>query len=252
MRADKYFKEYFGSRSKAQNALGRGLVLRRGKPLSPSDEVREGDEFTFLEGDRFVSNGGLKLEQGLSVFQEDVRGCTVLDLGSSTGGFCDCLLRRGAKKVYCVDVGEGLLDPLLAQDERVVVMDNTNARYLSPADFPEQFDCLTSDLSFISLRLVLPVARELLKNDGRAFVLFKPQFECEGRGLGKSGILPVRFHAELLSQFYDFCTALDFAPANIVNAPVRQKKNIEYIVSLRKGSAPVPKEEFMRRAQNFV
>lgn len=252
MRADKYFSEYFGSRSKAQSALGRGLVLRRGKPLIASDEVREGDEFTFLDAARFVSNGGWKLEQGLSVFQEDMSGCTVADLGASTGGFCDCLLRRGAKKVYCVDVGESLLDPALAKDERVVVMDKTNARYLSTADFPEKLDCVTSDLSFISLRLVLPAVRELLDNGGRAFVLFKPQFECEGKGLGKSGILPVRLHAELLADFYDFCVSLDLSPVNIVNAPVRPKKNIEYIIHLQKSALAIPKNVFIQRAQKIV
>lgn len=252
MRADKYFADKFGSRSKAQNALDRGLVLRRGKPLSPSDEVREGDEFVFLSADSFVSNGGFKLERGLSAFGEDVNSCTAVDLGASTGGFCECLLRRGARRVYCVDVGENLLDPVLANDERVVVMDRTNARYLVPADFPDKIDCVTSDLSFISLRHILPAVRELLASGGRAFVLFKPQFECEGKGLGKSGILPVHMHTDLLSSFYDFCVSLALSPVDIVNAPVRPKKNIEYIIYLKKDAAPVRKNEFIQRSQKII
>ncbi len=252
MRADKYFARRFGSRTKAREALERGLVLHCGKPLSPADDAEDGEDYDLLGELDFVSNGGYKLERGLSRFQESVEGCVVADLGASTGGFCDCLLRRGAKTVFCVDVGESQLAPSLACDGRVVAMDRTNARYLSPGDFPLPIDVITSDLSFISLRLVLPAVSSLLREGGRAFVLFKPQFECEGKGLGKSGILPQSRHASLLSEFYDFCVALRLAPQEIVNAPLRKKKNVEYLVFLKKDAAAIGKAEFLAHASQIL
>ncbi len=252
MRADKFFAARFGSRTKAQEALKAGRISRGGRALSPDDEVSEGDCFTVSEGMDFVSNGGKKLERGLSFFGESVSGRTVADLGASTGGFTDCLLRRGARKVYCVDVGESQLDARLAADPSVVVMDRTNARYLSREDFPEPIDDVVSDLSFISLRLVLPAVREILSDGGRAFVLFKPQFECGGKGLGKSGILPLSRHRPLLESFYDFCVALSLAPRGVVPAPVLPKKNVEYIVFLERGGNPVRKDVFLNNSENFL
>lgn len=252
MRADKFFAEKFGSRTKAQEALARGLILRDGVPLSPKDEVREKDHFSFLAAEEhFVSNGGYKLARGLSVFGESVQNCVVADLGASTGGFCDCLLQRGAKHVYCVDVGKSQLDERLAQDGHVTVMDETNARYLTSTSFPEAIDCVTGDLSFISLRLILPAVVDILPEGGRAFVLFKPQFECEGKGIGKSGILPVSRHAALLKSFYRFACDLGLPPQDVVNAPIRPKKNVEYIVFLKKGGTAVKEGVFLQNAQNF-
>lgn len=121
MRADKYFAEKFGSRTKAKEALLRGCVLRDGKPVSPADDVTPGQAFTFVGENGFVSNGGSKLERGLSVFGEEVKGDVYIDLGASTGGFTDCLLRRDARRVYCVDVGESQLHGSIASDPRVVV-----------------------------------------------------------------------------------------------------------------------------------
>lgn len=252
MRADKFFAERFGSRTKAKEALAAGRILRAGRPIAPSDDISEGDSFLILEGDDFVSNGGRKLERALSAFSFDVAGKTVADLGASTGGFTDCLLRHGAARVYCVDVGESLLDGRIAADERTVIMDRTNARYLKPEDFPVPLDGVTSDLSFISLRLVLPAVCGILPPNGFALVLFKPQFECGKSALGKSGILPPIRHRALLDTFYDFCTSLGLAPKNIVNAPVFPKKNIEYVVLLEKGATAIPKADFLRRAENLL
>lgn len=246
MRADKYFAEKFGSRSKAAEALKEGLVLRGGKPLSPDAEVREGDEFTFLSrSEQFVSNGGCKLARGLDVFGKSVQGLVFADLGASTGGFTDCLLQRGAKKVFCVDVGESQLAPRLASDPRVTVMDNTNARYLTADVFSCPPDGVVSDLSFISLRLVLPAVHAILPDGGDAFVLFKPQFECGKKGVNKNGICPPALHRELLGDFYDFCLTLPLAPIALTNAPLRPKKNIEYLLWLQKGGIPSPKEKFL-------
>ena len=252
MRADKFFAERFGSRAKAKEALLRGEVLLNGKPLLYKAEVKGDESFVYSEGAApFVSEGGYKLERGLSVFGEDVSGKVFADLGASTGGFTDCLLRRGAKRVYCVDVGESQLDPKLRSDDRVRVMDGTNARYLTENSFPEGLDGIVSDLSFISLKLVLPAVSGLLSAKSRAFVLFKPQFECGGEGLPKSGILPVRFHSALLSDFYGFCIGHTLAPRDVINAPLREKKNVEYVLCLEKEGRAIPQEEFLFRAQNF-
>ena len=253
MRADKFFTEKFGSRTKAHNALERGLVLRDGRPLAPKDEVREGDVFIFAEESaQFVSEGGFKLERALESFPYEVQGKVFADLGASTGGFTDCLIQHGAKRVYCVDVGTSQLDPRLKETGKIVVMDDTNARFLTEESFPEPIDGIVSDLSFISLRLVLPSICKILPSGGSALVLFKPQFECGGKGLGKSGILPVRLHGDLLGEFYEFCVCLGLAPCGIVNAPLRPKKNVEYVVWLTKGGNSVPKESFLRKAQkNF-
>lgn len=248
MRADKFFAERFGSRTKAAEALKKGLVLRGGRALSPDDEAEEGDLFEFADpGEEFVSNGGYKLARGLDAFGADVAGKVFADLGASTGGFTDCLLCRGAAHVFCVDVGVSQLAPSLRADGRVTVMDGTNARYLRREDFSLPLDGVVSDLSFISLRLVLPAVAELLPAGGAAYVLFKPQFECGRQAIRKSGICPEALHGPLLADFYDFCVGLGLAPRDIVNAPLRPRKNIEYVVYLEKLGPEIPKEEFLRR-----
>ena len=250
MRADSFFAEKFGSRTRAKDALLRGLVLRAGKPLSPSDDVREGEDFTFLDaGELHVSRGANKLARGLDAFGACVEGEVFADLGASTGGFTEVLLSRGARCVYAVDVGKAQLAPSLAEDARVVVMDETNARYLTPEKFPEPLDGVVSDLSFISLKHILPAVSCLLREGGRAFVLFKPQFECGGRGLGKGGILPVKYHRALLADFYAFCLTQRLAPCAVVPAPILPRKNIEYVVHLVKDGQPVPPEHFLRVTQ---
>ena len=131
MRADKFFAEKFGSRTKAAEELSAGRILRGNKPLAPKDEVQEGDIFTFISPEkRFVSNGGYKLEKAISAFGYDCRGKIFADIGASTGGFTDCLLQNGAQKVFAVDVGESLLDSKIAADPRVIPMEIINARYL--------------------------------------------------------------------------------------------------------------------------
>lgn len=245
MRADKYFAHKFGSRTKAAQALRKGIVLQNGKPISPDTEVREGDAFFFLQEESFASNGGYKLARGLDFFHESVAGKVYADLGASTGGFTDCLLRRGAKHVFCVDVGESLLAPFLCNDSRVTVMDHTNARYLTADDFSLPLAGVVCDLSFISLRLVLPTIFLLLPEGGDAFVLFKPQFECGKGGIGKSGICPQRLHPILLEEFYDFCCALGMMPQNIINAPIREKKNIEYMIHLKRGGMAMIKQNYL-------
>ena len=251
MRADKFFAEKFGSRTKAKEKLLRGLVYADGKQLSPDSELTGEEHFQFIQEDAFVSRGGDKLERALCVFNVNVAGGVYADFGASTGGFSDCLLRRGAKKVYCIDVGENQLDEALRADRRVVVMDRTNVRYLTGAEFDEPLDGIVSDLSFISLRLVLPVVARLLGQTQSAFLLFKPQFECGKGKTGKSGILPVRCHAQLLDEFYDFSASLGLYVHDIVNAPLKEGKNVEYVLHISKGTPAIDKREFLSRATNF-
>lgn len=253
MRADKFFADRYGSRTKAAEAIRQGLILRDQKELSPDDEVCETDEFTFIAPrERFVSNGGYKLSRALDVFRQSVEGLVLCDLGASNGGFTDCLLQRGAKKVFCVDVGKSQLHETLRNDDRVVVMDETNARYLTRNHFPVSIDAVVSDLSFISLRLILPSIFDILSDGGLAFVLFKPQFECEGKGIGKSGIVPIGNHKILLERFYKFACDMKLAPVNIVNAPIREKKNIEYIILLQRNGIPIKIDDFLNKAKYLL
>ena len=155
------------------------------------------------------------------------------DIGASTGGFTDCLLQNGAKRVYTIDVGESLLHDSLRGDARIIQMENTNARYLTKADFPEEIDGIVADVSFISLRLIFPVIQELLGENGHAFVLIKPQFECENKHIGKSGIVATSAHADIVKKVLGYAEENGLYPHAIVNAPVRKGKNIEYILHVR-------------------
>ena len=170
------------SREKARRAVMAGAVRINGQPArKPSDSVKPGDALTLNTAEKFVSRGGHKLEHALEHFQLDVTGLAALDLGASTGGFTDCLLQRGAKKIVAVDVGHGQLAWKLRQDARVVVMEKTNARTLTPARFPQPFepaDLAVIDCSFISLRKILPPAVALLRPLGKIVALIKPQFEA--------------------------------------------------------------------------
>ena len=152
------------------------------------------------------------------------------DIGASTGGFTDCLLQNGAKKVYTIDVGESLLHERLLSDERIVQMENTNARYLTKADFPEEIDGVVTDVSFISLRLIFPAIKNILKEEGSAFVLIKPQFECENKHIGKSGIVSPSAHADIVKKVLSYLAENGLYPHGIINAPIRKGKNIEYVL----------------------
>ena len=232
-RADKFFAERFGSRSKAANELNRGCVLRNGKPLKPSDIVSAEDSFSFVSDREFVSMGGYKLCRLFELFPIDVRGKVVADIGASTGGFTDCLLQFGAKRVYAIDVGECLLAPSLRDDSRVISMENVNARNLGT--LPESVAAVSVDVSFISVTLLLPVISRLLSERGDAFVLIKPQFEC-GKSIGKSGVLKNSAkRTEIVLNVSHCAREYGLMPQGIVNAPLSDKKNVEYMLWLKKG-----------------
>jgi 23S rRNA (cytidine1920-2'-O)/16S rRNA (cytidine1409-2'-O)-methyltransferase len=170
------------SREKAKRAIMAGLVrINQQLARKSSELVRDADDLTLVEPEKYVSRGGLKLEHALRCFQVDPTGQTAIDLGASTGGFTDCLLQHGAAKVYAVDVGKGQLAWKLRKDPRVLVMEKTNARELTPARFSTPFapvDLVVIDCSFISLQKILPAAVALLRNSGSILALIKPQFEA--------------------------------------------------------------------------
>jgi 23S rRNA (cytidine1920-2'-O)/16S rRNA (cytidine1409-2'-O)-methyltransferase len=182
----------------------------------------------------FVSRGGLKLEKALKEFNISPEGKTCIDCGASTGGFTDCLLRGGALKVYAVDVGYGQLAWSLRTDPRVVSMERTNARYLTPEIIPEKLDLAVIDVSFISLKLVLPAIKPLLKEGGEAVCLIKPQFEAGKEKVGKKGVVrSPQVHKEVLDNFISDAAAIGFRVINLSWSPLRGPEgNIEYLGQL--------------------
>ncbi len=202
------------SREKAKRAILAGQVrINERLARKPSDAVRLDDQLTLSPRERFVSRGGLKLEHALIHFNLDVSGLTAIDLGASTGGFTDCLLQRGAAKVYAVDVGRGQLAWRLRRDPRVVVMERTNARELTAARFPPTFvpvGLVVIDCSFISLRKILPPAVALLRPSGRIIALIKPQFEA-GKAEADRGAGVIRdpaIHERVLRELKEFVAAI--------------------------------------------
>lgn len=214
-----------GSRTKAQALIMAGAVLADGRRVEKPSEAF-GPEVTIrLKGGgaetRYVGRGGLKLEAALDHFHIRPDEYVCVDVGSSTGGFTDCLLQRGAARVTAIDVGTNQLAWSLRSDERVSVMENVNARNLKAEDFPEKFDLAVMDVSFISVKMILPVLPPLLKNHGRILVLIKPQFEV-GRGeVGKGGIVREREKHERVVAEVNACAAgLGLAVAGVVDSPI--------------------------------
>ena len=192
MRIDVYMTEngLAESRSRAQAMIAEGFVLLNGKAVKkPSVAVNDGDTVTVTEKLRFVSRGGEKLLGAIKEFSPEIENATCVDIGSSTGGFTDCLLQHGAKKVYAVDSGTDQLHPKVAADPRVVKMEKTNARTLTWEMLGEKCDLAVMDVSFISQTLLYPAVRSVLKPEGYLISLIKPQFEVTASALGSGGIL---------------------------------------------------------------
>lgn len=215
------------SRERAKRLILAGQALINGQLAhKASDKVRDGDELELKQTEKFVSRGGHKLEHAIEHFGIAVEGMTAIDMGASTGGFTDCLLQRGAKRVYAVDVGRGQLAWKLRQDPRVVVMERTNARELKPESFPEGFepvDLIVIDCSFISLRKLLPAAIALLRTSGSIAALIKPQFEAgkaeADRGAGV--IRDPRVHGRVTEELEQFVGARpELAWAGLTESPL--------------------------------
>ena len=186
----------------------------------------------------YVSRGGLKLEKAVKAFGLKLQGRICMDVGSSTGGFTDCMLQNGAVKVYSVDVGHGQLDWKLRNDERVVCMERTNIRYVTPEDIQERPSFVSIDVSFISLTKVLPAVRALLEDGGEIVCLIKPQFEAGREKVGKKGVVrDPAVHLEVLEHFLEHAKENNFTVVGLTYSPIRGPEgNIEYLGYLEKGS----------------
>ncbi len=241
------------SREKAQAAIMAGQVyLGERKICKASETVRTEDPLEVRNPTvGYVSRGALKLEKAVHVFQADLKGKTVVDVGASTGGFTDCCLRNGAARVYSVDVGYGQLDWKLRNDERVTVMERTNARYLTPDMFPERPSIAVMDVSFISITLILPALLPVIGDNGVVYTLIKPQFEAGREKVGKKGVVRdpgtheeviLRIADNVHSAGWDMCR-LDYSP---ITGP---EGNIEFLAEIRHGVPPEERvtEEDIRR-----
>jgi 23S rRNA (cytidine1920-2'-O)/16S rRNA (cytidine1409-2'-O)-methyltransferase len=234
---------FFDSREKAQRAILAGQVTVGGRVSDkPGSRIDPGSEILITGRDRYVGRGGHKLEGALTGFGIDPAGMECLDLGSSTGGFTDCLLQSWASHVTAVDVGRGQLAWSLRQDPRVEVREGINARYLTPADFQRRFDLIVGDLSFISLTRILPAAFELLKPGGTMIFLIKPQFELSRSEIGKGGIVrDPAARQRAVESIRNWVLGAGHRFEGVMESPLPGTSgNIEYLALLRRGNAPHP------------
>ncbi len=237
MRLDVYLTEngLCKSRTAAQSLIKSGGVSVNGKPCEkPSYEVADSDSVEVTgEQLRYVGRGGLKLEGALKVFSLDISGMVCLDIGSSTGGFTDCMLQNGAAKVYAVDVGTDQLHEKLRKDARVISMEKTDIR---TAELPEAVDFVGTDVSFISLKAVIPHIDRLLKSGGRAVALIKPQFEAGRSALNKKGIVKdEKTRRRVVEDITEFAQQCGFRVAGIADSPIHGGDgNIEYLMCIEK------------------
>lgn len=221
------------SRQKAQALIMAGQVYVDGIKVSKAGNPTEDEAKIEVRGEtlRYVSRGGLKLEKAMNTFPITLENRICADIGASTGGFTDCMLQNGAAKVYAVDVGYGQLAWSLRSDPRVICLERTNARYLSEEHIPEQISFASIDVSFISLKLILPPLRALMGEDGQVVALIKPQFEAGREGVGKKGVVrDPKVHLEVLKQFLVHAAESNFTVKGITFSPIRGPEgNIEYL-----------------------
>ena len=231
------------SRQKAQAVIMAGHVFVAGQRVDKPGTAVLSDAPIEVRGHAlpYVSRGGLKLEKAMKTFPITLTDKICADIGASTGGFTDCMLQNGARKVYSVDVGYGQLDWKLRSDPRVVCMERTNVRYLTKDDIPEPLDFGSVDVSFISLRLILPALRPLLKETGELVCLVKPQFEAGREKVGKKGVVREKStHHEVIEKVTEFAVSIGFSVLEITFSPIKGPEgNIEYLVHLKK----CPEEE---------
>ena len=230
------------SRERAKTTIMSGLVFVDGQRVDKPGTAVSPEAQVEVRGEAlpYVSRGGLKLEKALRVFSVSPAGLTCIDCGASTGGFTDVLLQNGAAKVYAVDVGYGQLAWSLRNDPRVINMERTNVRYVTREQIPEPLDLAVMDLSFISVRLVLPAVRELLREDGHVLCLIKPQFEAGREKVGKKGVVrDPETHLEVLRGFLEAVPDLGYTALGLDFSPIRGPEgNIEYLGYLAKGAKP--------------
>ncbi|TJX16273.1 TlyA family RNA methyltransferase [Tissierella creatinini] len=240
------------SREKGKRLIMEGVVfIGTEKVQKPGDFISEDDEIVVKNNPLiYVSRGGLKLEKAIEFFNLDLKDKVAMDIGASTGGFTDCMLKNGALKVFAVDVGYNQLDWKLRNDHRVVVMERTNIRNVKLEDIGQQVDFISIDVSFISLKLVLPVAKEILKDNGDIVALIKPQFEAGREKVGKKGIVREKStHMEVIKNTLKFSKDMGLILDSLTYSPVTGATgNIEFLARFKKSGDMV--DEIM--IQNII
>ena len=227
------------SREQAQALIMAGQVYRKEvKILKASEKVGESDDLHVKgSSNPYVGRGALKLDKALRVFQADVTDTVAMDIGAATGGFTDVLLHNGARQVYAIDVGYGQLDWKIRSDPRVIVLERTNARYLTHEEIPCVPDVTVMDVSFISVKLILPKAAELMEHKGRFYILIKPQFEAGRENVGKKGVVrDPAVHVQVIENIRAFLPEIHYHMAQLDFSPITGPEgNIEYITELLPG-----------------
>ncbi|NLZ47374.1 MAG: TlyA family RNA methyltransferase [Clostridiales bacterium] len=232
-------KGMFPSREKARAAIMAGDIYVNGMKITKCGHIVKKEDSIEFKGNTmpYVSRGGYKLEKAIKSFNIQLEGKTCMDIGASTGGFTDCMLQNGAAKVYAIDVGYGQFAWKLRIDPRVVSMERTNIRYVTPEDLQELCDFASIDVSFISLSKVLPAAKALLKESGEIIALIKPQFEAGRDKVGKKGVVREKStHKEVISNVINFAISENFNILGLDYSPIKGPEgNIEYLIYLKKG-----------------
>lgn len=246
------------SRERAKTNIMAGKVFVDGQRVDKAGAKVSVTSDIEFKGDTipYVSRGGLKLEKALKEFPLTLQGKVCMDIGASTGGFTDCMLQNGAVKVFSIDVGYGQLAWKLRQDERVVCMERTNIRHVTIEDTKEFADFASIDVSFISLKLVLPKAKELLNKDGEIVALIKPQFEAGREKVGKKGVVrDKKVHIEVIEMISNFAVENEFAILNLDYSPIKGPEgNIEYLIHLKNNNEgfTFDKEAFEKKIVEVV
>ncbi len=239
-------KGFAESREKAKALIMAGQVYVNGNKVTKSGESIKPDDNIEVRGEKmpYVSRGGYKLEKAVKEFGLTLDGAICMDIGASTGGFTDCMLQNGAVKVYSIDVGYGQLAWKLRTDERVVNLERTNFRHVTKEVIPEEIDFASVDVSFISLKLIIPVMKELLKDGGKAVCLIKPQFEAGREKVGKKGVVrELSTHIDVVEEIKNFVLENGFSVLNLDFSPIKGPQgNIEYLIYIQKDE----------KSENFV
>lgn len=226
------------SREKAKAIIMSGIVYVNNQKFDKAGATIKPDDKIEVRGEtlKYVSRGGLKLEKAMNSFEISLNDCTCADIGASTGGFTDCMLQNGAKKVYSIDVGYGQLAWKLRTDERVVNLERTNFRYVTREQVPDELDFASVDVSFISLSLIIPVMRTLLRDGGRAVCLIKPQFEAGKENVGKKGVVRDKnVHIAVIEKIINLVKENNFSLLGLDFSPIKGPEgNIEYLCYIQK------------------
>lgn len=248
IRLDQYLVQHglIQSRERAKAMIMSGVVFVNEQKVDKAGEMIKEDAKVEVRGHDigYVSRGGLKLEKAMTHFSISLDGMVCMDIGASTGGFTDCMLQNGAKKVYSVDVGYGQFAWKLRQDPRVVCMEKTNIRYVTPEDIDDVLDFASVDVSFISLTKVLPAAYALLKDGGQMVCLIKPQFEAGREKVGKKGVVRDKaVHEEVIERIITFALENGFSVHHLEYSPIKGPEgNIEYLVHIEKSDEAIKEE----------